>query len=102
MRRFFALDTRDTTVRREVLGGFVTFLTMSYIVFANPATLSSAGLAFAAVAVAPALAAAAFTALMALATNLPFALASGLGINAVVAFDIILGHKVSPEVGMAC
>src|SRR4051795_2909330 len=75
---------------------------MSYIVFVNPAILSSAGLDFNAVAVATALAAALFTAIMALATNLPFALASGLGINAVVAFDIILGRKVSPEVGMAC
>jgi AGZA family xanthine/uracil permease-like MFS transporter len=80
----------------------VTFLTMSYIVFVNPAILSSAGLPFNAVAVATALAAAGFTILMGLATNLPFALASGLGINAVVAFDIILGRHVSPDVGMAC
>jgi AGZA family xanthine/uracil permease-like MFS transporter len=100
--RYFALDARQTTVRREVLGGVVTFLTMSYIVFVNPAILSSAGLDFNAVAVGTALAAALFTALMGLVTNLPFALASGLGINAVVAFDIILGRKLSPEVGMAC
>jgi adenine/guanine/hypoxanthine permease len=100
--RYFSLADRQTTVRREVLGGFVTFLTMSYIVFVNPAILSSAGLPFGAVAVATALAAAGFTILMGLATNLPFALASGLGINAVVAFDIILGRKVSPDVGMAC
>jgi AGZA family xanthine/uracil permease-like MFS transporter len=75
---------------------------MSYIVFVNPAILSSAGLPFDAVAVATALAAAGFTIIMGLATNLPFALASGLGINAVVAFDIILGRRVSPDVGMAC
>jgi AGZA family xanthine/uracil permease-like MFS transporter len=98
----FAFDARQTTLRREVLGGVVTFLTMSYIVFVNPAILSSAGLPFDAVAVATALAAAGFTIIMGLATNLPFALASGLGINAVVAFDIILGRNVSPEVGMAC
>jgi AGZA family xanthine/uracil permease-like MFS transporter len=98
----FALERRDTTVRREVVGGLATFLTMSYIVFVNPAILSSAGLPFDAVAVATALAAAGFTIIMGLATNLPFALASGLGINAVVAFDIILGRKVSPDVGMAC
>jgi AGZA family xanthine/uracil permease-like MFS transporter len=84
------------------MGGLATFLTMSYIVFVNPAILSAAGLPFDAVAVAPALAAAAFTIIMGLATNLPLALASGLGINAVVAFDIILGRKVSPDVGMAC
>jgi adenine/guanine/hypoxanthine permease len=99
---FFALHARGTDVRREALGGLATFLTMSYIVFVNPAILSSAGLPFDAVAVATALAAAAFTIIMGLATNLPFALASGLGINAVVAFDIILGRHVSPDVGMAC
>jgi AGZA family xanthine/uracil permease-like MFS transporter len=98
----FRFDARETTLRREVLGGVVTFLTMSYIVFVNPAILSSAGLPFDAVAVGTALAAAGFTIIMGLATNLPFALASGLGINAVVAFDIILGRRVSPDVGMAC
>jgi AGZA family xanthine/uracil permease-like MFS transporter len=100
--RFFRLEERRTTVRRELLGGVATFLTMSYIVFVNPAILSSAGLPFDAVAVATALAAAVFTLLMALTTNLPLALASGLGINAIVAFDIILGRGLSPSVGMAC
>jgi AGZA family xanthine/uracil permease-like MFS transporter len=102
VQRFFAFDGRRTTLRREALGGVATFLTMSYIVFVNPAILSAAGLPFDAVAVATALAAAAFTIIMGVATNLPLALASGLGINAVVAFDIILGRKVSPDVGMAC
>ena len=102
MLRPAVLDMRRTTLRREILGGVVTFLTMSYIVFVNPAILSGAGLDFNAVALATALAAAIFTAVMGLATNLPFALAPGLGINAVVAFDIILGRHVSPEVGMAC
>ena len=85
----------------EVRAGVATFLTMSYILFVNPAILSAAGLPFDAVAVATALAAAIATAVMALATNLPFALAPGLGINAVVAFDIILGRGVPWPVGMA-
>jgi AGZA family xanthine/uracil permease-like MFS transporter len=98
----FRLEEHGTTARTEVIGGITTFLTMSYIVFVNPAILSAAGLDFEAVAVVTALAAAIFTAAMGLLTNLPLALASGLGLNAVVAFDIILGRKVSPEVGMAC
>lgn len=85
----------------EVRAGVATFLTMSYILFVNPAILSAAGLPFDAVAVATALAAAIATAAMALATNLPFALAPGLGINAVVAFDIILGRNLPWQVGMA-
>jgi AGZA family xanthine/uracil permease-like MFS transporter len=80
----------------------VTFLTMAYIVFVNPAILSAAGLPFNAVAVATALAAAIFTLAMGLLTNLPFALASGLGLNAIVAFDLILGRKLPWQVAMAC
>jgi adenine/guanine/hypoxanthine permease len=88
-------------VRVEVLGGVSTFLTMCYILFVNPAILSAAGVPFKGVAVATALAACITTAAMALITNYPFALASGLGLNAVVAFDIILGHKLAWPVGMS-
>src|SRR6185503_6025762 len=93
---------RGSTVPAELLGGLVTFLTMSYIVFLNPAILSAAKMPFAAVAVATALAAAIFTLAMGLFTNLPFALASGLGLNAVVAFDLILGRGLPWPVAMAC
>ncbi len=91
--RWFSLDARGTTVRTEVLGGLATFLTMSYIVFVNPAILSAAGMPFGAVAVATAAAAAIATLAMAVATNLPLALAPGLGINAVVAFEVIIGRS---------
>src|SRR4051812_4076722 len=96
------LGNRTTDLRTELSGGVATFLTMSYIVFVNPAILSAAGLPFSAVAVCTALGAALFTGLMGLVTNLPFALASGLGLNAVVAFDLILGRKLSPGAAMAC
>jgi AGZA family xanthine/uracil permease-like MFS transporter len=100
--RRFRLTERGSSARTEVLGGAATFLTMSYIVFVNPAILSAAGLPFGPVAVATALAAALFTAVMGLTTNLPFALASGLGLNAVVAFDIVQGQEVAWPVAMAC
>jgi len=98
---FFRFAERGTSARVEALGGVATFMTMSYILFVNPAILSAAGLPFAAVAVATALAAAIATAAMGLATNLPFALAPGLGINAVVAFDVIIGRELPWPVGMA-
>ena len=99
--RRFKLAERGTTVRIELLGGVATFLTMSYILFVNPAILSAAGLPFGAVAVATALAAAIATSAMGLLTNLPFALAPGLGINAVIAFDVILGRDLPWPVGMS-
>lgn len=97
----FRLAEHGTSLRTEGLGGVATFLTMSYILFVNPAILSAAGVPFEAVAVATALAAAITTAAMGLATNLPFALAPGLGINAVVAFDVILGRGLPWPVGMS-
>ncbi|RKQ90774.1 AGZA family xanthine/uracil permease-like MFS transporter [Solirubrobacter pauli] len=102
LERYFHIRERGSTVRTEVLGGVVTFLTMAYIVFVNPAILGAAGLPVDAVTVATALGAALFTAIMGLATNLPFALAAGLGINAVVAFDLILGRELPWQVAMAC
>ena len=101
LERRFQLAARGTSARIEALGGVATFLTMSYILFVNPAILAAAGMPFAAVAVATALAAAITTAAMGLFTNLPFALAPGLGINAIVAFDIVLGRRLPWEVGMS-
>ncbi len=101
LERRFALPERGSNLRVELLGGVATFLTMSYILFVNPAILSAAGLPFEAVAVATAIVAAVTTLAMGLATNLPFALAPGLGINAVVAFDLILGRKLPWPVAMS-
>src|SRR3954451_22135269 len=100
--RRFRFGERGTTLRTEVLGGVSTFLTMSYILFVNPAILSAAKVPAAGVAGATALAAAAMTAIMGLAANMPFALAPGLGINAVVAFDIVLAQGHPWPVAMAC
>ncbi len=102
LERRFALRKRGTTPRLEVLGGVSTFLTMSYILFVNPAILSAAGLPFDAVAIATALAAAITTAAMGLLTNYPIALASGLGLNAVVAFELVQGRGLEWPVAMAC
>jgi AGZA family xanthine/uracil permease-like MFS transporter len=100
--RRFKISERGSTTRVELLGGLSTFLTMCYILFVNPAILSAAGVPFQGVAVATALAACVTTLAMGLLTNYPFALATGLGLNAVVAFDIILGRKVAWPVGMSC
>jgi AGZA family xanthine/uracil permease-like MFS transporter len=101
LERRFRLAERRTDVRTELLGGVATFLTMSYILFVNPAILSAAKMPFAAVAVATAIAACVATLAMGLVTNLPFALAPGLGINAIVAFDLVLGRGLPWQVAMS-
>ena len=84
----FDLQARGTTTAREVRGGVATFLTMAYILFANPSILAAAGVPFEAAAAGTAAAAAICTLLMGLGANFPLALAPGMGLNAVVAFQI--------------
>ena len=84
----FDLQEHGTTPAREVRGGFATFLTMAYILFANPSILSSAGIPFEAAAAGTAAAAAVCTLLMGLGANFPIALAPGMGLNAVIAFQV--------------
>ncbi|MFQ5892810.1 MAG: NCS2 family permease [Nitrospinota bacterium] len=88
LERLFRLEASGTTVRREVLGGTSTFMTMSYILFVQPAVLSLTGMDFGAVMVATALASALATFLMAFLANYPIALAPAMGHNFFFAFTI--------------
>ena len=88
LERLFELQARGTTVGREVRGGVATFLTMAYILFANPAILSAAGVPYEAAVAATAGAAAACCALMGVFANAPIALAPGMGLNAFVAYQV--------------
>ncbi|MET9108562.1 NCS2 family permease [Streptomyces zhihengii] len=92
--RFFRITERGSTVGREIRGGFATFFTMAYILVLNPIILSSAKDKFGdqldpgQLVTATALVAAVMTIIMGVGGNLPLALAAGLGINAVVAFQV--------------
>jgi AGZA family xanthine/uracil permease-like MFS transporter len=84
----FALRARGTTPVREARGALATFLTMAYILFANPAILSAAGMPFAPVVAATAAASCVATLLMGLVADFPIALAPGMGLNAVIAYQV--------------
>ena len=98
--RFFKISERGSTVSREVRGGFVTFFTMAYIIVLNPLIIGFAadvdggflgggsGPNLAAVAAGTALVAGVMTILMGVVANYPLALATGLGLNAFVAFSV--------------
>ncbi len=98
--RFFKISERGSSVGREVRGGVVTFFTMAYIVVLNPLILGFApdvdgqflggGDApnLPAIAAGTALVAGVLTILMGLVANYPLALATGLGLNAFLAFAI--------------
>ncbi|MCL6591368.1 MAG: NCS2 family permease, partial [Firmicutes bacterium] len=100
--KLFKLQANKTTVSREIMAGLVTFMTMAYIIFVNPSILSAgmAGVPLEAIAVATCLAAGIMTILMGIFSNYPLALASGMGLNAVLTFQVILGMKQTWQVAM--
>lgn len=86
--RLFKLTENGTDVRTEVIAGVTTFMTMAYIIFVNPDILSAAGMPFGPVMTATVLAAGLTTLLGGFFANYPYALASGMGLNAFFAFTV--------------
>jgi AGZA family xanthine/uracil permease-like MFS transporter len=97
MEKWFKLKAHGTTVRREMVAGLTTFLTMAYILAVNPGMLGSIGngMTPGAVFTATALAAAVATLVMALSANLPIVLAPGMGLNAFFTFTVVKGMGYS-------
>ena len=107
--RYFKISARGSTLGREVRGGFVTFFTMAYIIVLNPIILLGAqdgsgqllaGGDFAGIAATTALAAGVLTILMGVVANFPLALATGLGLNAFVAYSIASGMTWADAMGL--
>lgn len=99
MKKFFQFDELGTNYRREIIGGLTTFLSMAYILFVNPTTLSMASIPDlpasmrmdpGAVFTATAIAAAIGSLLMGLIAKYPIALAPGMGLNAFFSYTVVL------------
>ncbi|MGH7364002.1 MAG: NCS2 family permease [Candidatus Methylomirabilales bacterium] len=102
LERLFRVREQGAKVGTEVVAGLTTFMVMAYIIFVNPAILSFAGIqdlrgmgpAFAPTLAATCLVAGLMTILMGVAANYPLAIAPGMGLNAVVAFQLVVGMKL--------
>lgn len=88
--------------RTEILAGITTFAAMMYILIVNPAILSASGMPKDAVFTATVLASAVMTISMGLFTNLPIAMAPGMGLNAFFTYTICIGANIpwSAALGM--
>src|SRR5687768_4017856 len=103
LERYFKFSERGTTLGRDTMAGLTTFIVMSYIIFVNPQILSFAGiegleeqgLPFDGVLAGTCLVAGVMTIVMGLYTNRAYAIAPGLGLNAVVAFSLVAGEGLS-------
>lgn len=88
MEEFFKLKERDSSVAQEARAGLTTFLAMAYIIVVNPGLMVIAGVPANAAVTATCIGAGIMTIIMGLFANRPVACASGMGINAVVAFTL--------------
>src|ERR687897_20683 len=101
--RWFQLRARSTDVGTEVRAGLTTFMVMAYIIFVNPIVLGYIGVAgvggkglpFAPTLTVTCLTAGLASIAMGVFTNYPLALAPGMGLNAVVAFELVAGRGLT-------
>ena len=94
LQRVFRLEENQTSVRRELLAGLTTFMTMAYVVVVNPQILSASGMPVDGVLFATCISSAAATLVMGLWANYPIALAPGMSLNAYFTYSIVLGRGV--------
>lgn len=98
--RTFKLSESNTTIKTEIIAGITTFLTMAYIIAVNPDFLSQTGMDKGAVLTATCLTAGLTTIFMGLYANLPFSLASGMGLNAFFAFTVCGVMKIPWQIAL--
>ena len=98
--KLFKLSKNGTTVKTEVVAGITTFMTMAYILAVNPSILSAAGMDPTAVLLATAIASFIGTCCMAFMANLPFVLSAGMGLNAYLAYTVVLGFGYSWQIAL--
>ncbi len=91
LEKLFKISERGSDVKTEIIAGLTAFMTMVYILAANPYILGKAGMDTGSVFVATALSAAISTAIVGLFANLPFMLTPGMGLNAFFAFSVVIG-----------
>ena len=100
LERWFELAAHGSTPRTEILAGVTTFATLAYILFVQPALLSSVGLDFGGVFFATCLASAFATLLMAGLANYPIAVAPAMGHNFYFAFTVVGAMGVPWEIAL--
>lgn len=99
--RVFKLEENNTSIRTELVGGVTTFMTMSYIIFLQPALLSSTGMDKGSVMVATCISSALATFLMGLLAKYPIGLAPGMGLNVFFAVTVcgVMGYSWQVALG---
>ena len=101
LEKCFKLKENHTTVKKEVMAGVTTFMTMAYILVVNPNILSQTGMDYNALLSVTCISAALGTLFMALFANYPFALAPGMGLNVYFAYTVVLQYGYKWQTALA-
>ncbi len=100
LEQIFKLRDNNTTIRKEFLAGFTTFVTMSYIIFVNPQMMASSGMDLGASFIGTCIAAAIACIAMGIFSNWPVGLAPGMGLNAFFTYTVVGEMGYSWEVAL--
>ena len=101
LNNFFQLDSNKTNIKTEIIAGITTFLTMAYIIFANPSIMAESGMDKDAIFVGTCIAAAIACFVMGFFANWPIGLAPGMGLNAFFTYTVVekIGHSWEVALG---
>ena len=89
LNNFFQLDSNKTNIKTEIIAGITTFLTMAYIIFANPSIMAQSGMDKDAIFVGTCIAAAIACFIMGFFANWPIGLAPGMGLNVFFTYTVV-------------
>ena len=103
---FFKIEARNSTIKKEIIGGLSTFLAMVYILFVNPSIITSSdsslsnsvGGLFLGTTIITFLG----TLLLGLLANVPLAQAPGMGINSFLTYTVCIGFKLNYGEALIC
>ena len=100
LNKFFEIEKRQSTIRKEIIGGATTFLTMAYIIFVNPSILGDAGMDKSALISVTIIASVIGTLLAGIWAKVPYAMAPGMGLNAFFTYTLVIGAGIPWETAL--
>ena len=100
LEKIFNLKTNNTSLKREILAGITTFVTMSYIIFVNPQMMAESGMDYGASFVGTCIAASLACFFMGFYANWPVGLAPGMGLNAFFTYTVVGGMGYPWEIAL--
>ena len=98
--KFFEIGKRNSSYKKEIIGGTTTFLTMAYVIFVNPSILGDAGMDKSALITVTIIASVIGTLLAGIWAKVPYAMAPGMGLNAFFTYTLVIGHGISWETAL--